>query len=298
MGNKKLSHKGLWLVMAILAVISYFVFVGAFKDGITLTNDSNNGVSNIESIEELKNSVLFKLDIPEYVTNSEEELTIEVVAGQVATVYSTKFVMKASLFVNINADILGLYEDSKVEEDFIVKNSNITYFKYRQGYVEYPNCTIINWCTHETSYGLMIEEDLTLEESLNLLGLSAESLVEDVDEPLVEEDISEEDNTYTEYTIEDKYSIKLPQFKGEVTHIDMDSVSAFFAGDSLLFLVVYNEEYIRDGVYEEQSVIDISDNLKIYYNSSNTCDYSKDAYEDYELLLSTIDDIAKTIVSK
>ena len=241
MGEKKSSHKGLWLVMAMLAVISYFIFMGSYKDGITLNNDNNKVVNNIDSIKELHNSVSFELSIPEYVTNCKEELEIEVVAGQVATVYSTKFVMKASLFVDVKADILGLYEESEVEENFIVKDSDIVYFKYRQGYVEYPNCTIINWCTNETSYGLMIEDNLILDEALDIIGISSEQLY-DVETNAEIDEITQENEGFTEYIIEDKYIIKLPQFKGEVTHIEMDNVSAFFAGDCLLFLVVYNEE--------------------------------------------------------
>ena len=66
----------------------------------------------------------------------------------------------------------------------------------------------------------------------------------------------------------------------------------------MLFLVVYNEKDIQEGTYSEQSVIDVSDKIKIYYSDNNTYDKGSDAYSDYELMLLTIDDIGKTIVYK
>lgn len=295
MKDKKSSHIGLWLMMALLAVISYFLFMGALKDGVTL-NEDNSIISNVESLKDLQDKVYFELDIPSYVSETDEELNIEVVAGQIVSINTTKFVLKASLFVDIKADTLGLYETSEVVEQYNVSNSDILYVKYRQGYVDYPSCTIINWCTSETSYGLMIEDDLTLEESLEIIGINKEQLLDITEtDNSIEEDINDD---FIEYIIEDKYLIKLPQFKGEVTHVDTAGVSAFFAGDTLLFLVVYNEKDIQNGTYAEQSVVDVRNDIKIYYDSNNTYDNGSDAYDDYELMLLTIDDIAKTIVNK
>lgn len=299
MKDKKSSHIGVWLMIAIIAVISYIAFMGALKDGVTLNSNNKNGISNIESIEELQDKVYFTLDIPSFVTETDEELNIKIIAGQVVSINTTTFVFKASSFVDIGADILGLYEESKIDEAYNVNDSNIIYFKYRQGYKDYPNCTIINWCTNETSYGLMIEDDISLDRALEIIGIDSNN-ISAYNKANVENESTVTYNTddFIEYIIDNQLIIKLPQFKGNVTHVDTAGVSAFFSGDTLLFLVVYNEKDIQEGTYSEQSVIDVSDNIKIYYSDNNTYDKGSDAYDDYELMLLTIDDIGKTIVYK
>ena len=299
MKDKKSSHIGVWLMIALIAVISYIAFMGALKDGVTLNSDNKNGVNNIESIEELQDKVYFTLDIPSFVAETDEELNIKVIAGQVVSINTTYFVLKASSFVDVKADILGLYEESEIDETYDVNNSDIIYFEYRQGYKDYPNCTIINWCTNETSYGLMIEDDISLDKALEIIGVDSDNISTYIKTNIENEStVSYNTDDFIEYIIEDQLIIKLPQFKGNVTHVDTAGVSAFFSGDTLLFLVVYNEKDIQEGTYSEQSVIDVSDDIKIYYNSNNTYDQGSDAYDDYELMLLTIDDIAKTIVNK
>lgn len=299
MKNKKSSHISVWLMIALIAVISYIAFTGALKDGVTLNSDNKNGVNNIESIEDLQSKVYFTLDIPSFVTEAKEELNIKVIAGQVVSINTTTFVLKASSFVDVEADILGLYEESKIDETYNVIDSDIIYVKYRQGYKDYPNCTIINWCTNETSYGLMIEDDISLDRALEIIGVNSNNLSTYTKTNTENEStVSHDTDDFVEYIIEDQLIIKLPQFKGNVTHVDTAGVSAFFSGDTLLFLVVYNEKDIQEGTYSEQSVIDVSDDIKIYYNSNNTYDRGSDAYDDYELMLSTIDNIGKTIMYK
>lgn len=299
MKDKKSSHIGVWLMIALIAVISYIAFMGALKDGVTLNSDNKNGVNNIESIEELQDKVYFTLDIPSFVAETDEELNIKVIAGQVVSINTTYFVLKASSFVDVKADILGLYEESEIDETYDVNNSDIIYFEYRQGYKDYPNCTIINWCTNETSYGLMIEDDISLDKALEIIGVDSDNISTYIKTNIENEStVSYNTDDFIEYIIDDQLLIKLPQFKGNVTHIDTAGVSAFFSGDTLLFLVVYNEKDIQEGTYSEQSVIDISDDIKIYYNSNNTYDQGSDAYDDYELMLSTIDNIGKTIMYK
>ena len=299
MKDKKSSHIGVWLMIALIAVISYIAFMGALKDGVTLNSDNKNGVNNIESIEELQDKVYFTLDIPSFVAETDEELNIKVIAGQVVSINTTYFVLKASSFVDVKADILGLYEESEIDETYDVNNSDIIYFEYRQGYKDYPNCTIINWCTNETSYGLMIEDDISLDKALEIIGVDSDNISTYIKTNIENEStVSYNTDDFIEYIIDDQLLIKLPQFKGNVTHIDTAGVSAFFSGDTLLFLVVYNEKDIQEGTYSEQSVIDVSDDIKIYYNSNNTYDQGSDAYDDYELMLLTIDDIGKTIVYK
>ncbi len=299
MKDKKSSHIGVWLMVAIIAIISYIAFTGALKDGVTLNKDSNNSINNVENLDELQNKVSFNINIPAFVTESNEELNISVIAGQVVSINTTYFVLKASPFVDVKADILGLYDEASADESYSVDNSEITYFRYRQHYTEYPSCTILNWCTDETTYGLMIEDDVTLDNALQIIGIEKDKLSNYNDDNNTKQNtVSNNVDDFVEYTIDNKLTVKLPEFIGNVTHVDTNGVSAFFSGDTLLFLVVYNEKDIQEGTYSEQSVIDVSNDIKIYYDSNNAYDPDSDAYKDYELMLSTIDDIGTTIVYK
>lgn len=299
MKDKKSSHIGVWLMVVIIAIISYIAFMGALKDGVTLNKNNNSSINNVETLDELQNKVNFKLDIPTFVSESEEELNISVIAGQVVSINTSTFVLKASPFVDVRADILGLYDNADTDESYNVDNSDITFVRYRQHYEEYPSCTIVNWCTDETTYGLMIEDDVTLDNALQIIGIEKDNL-SDYDKDNNTEQNTESNNVddFVEYTIENKIKISLPEFIGNVTHVDTNGVSAFFSGDTLLFLVVYNEKDIQEGTYSEQSVVDVNNDIKIYYDSNNTYDTDSDAYKDYELMLSTIDDIGTTIVYK
>lgn len=299
MKDKKSSHIGVWLMVAIIAIISYIAFTGALKDGVTLNKDNNSSINNVENLDELQNKVSFNINIPAFVTESNEELSISVIAGQVVSINTTYFVLKASPFVDVKADILGLYDEASTDESYSVDNSEITYFRYRQHYTEYPSCTILNWCTDETTYGLMIEDDVTLDNALQIIGIEKDKLSNYNDDNNTKQNtVSNNVDDFVEYTIDNKLTVKLPEFTGNVTHVDTNGVSAFFSGDTLLFLVVYNEKDIQEGTYSEQSVVDVSNDIKIYYDSNNTYDPDSDAYRDYELMLSTIDDIGTTIVYK
>ena len=86
MKDKKSSHIGVWLMVVIIAIISYIAFMGALKDGVTLNKNNNSSINNVETLDELQNKVNFKLDIPTFVSESEEELNISVIAGQVVSI--------------------------------------------------------------------------------------------------------------------------------------------------------------------------------------------------------------------
>lgn len=295
MKKNKSSHIVRWLMAAIIVAISYIAFMGAMKDGLTLTNNSNNKIDNMDSIDELLDTVHFPLNIPKYITESDDKLNIELIAGQIVQINTDKFVFKASSFVANDADILGLYEESKLENKYTVKNSDIKYIKYRQQYKDYPNCTLIDWCTDETTYGLMIEADISLDEALKIIGVDKKNIEEYSETADTEVDANSD---YTEYSIDGVLKISLPQFSEEVTHVDTGDASAFFAGDTMLFLVDYSKQDIKNGLYSDMDCIDISNDIKIYYDSNNAYDPNTEAYDDYNIWLSAIDDICGTIVIK
>lgn len=299
--NKKSSHLALWLIAAILAVISYFVFMGTIKNGISVSNNSNkNGIKTYESIEDMVNKVSLKLDIPEYVTQSKEDLTIQSTYNQLISIYCNKFAFKASNFVGVAADPLGLYEDSKVDNKYSVNDTNITFFRYRTGYKDYPNSTLINWCTNDTMYGLMIGEEIKENDALKIVGISKDKIETYTGDDNTE-DNTENNNTnskYKQYDVTDKIKIKLPNFNGKVTTKDMGNCKAFYVDNNVFFIIVYDKKAIDKGLYKNSGSIKIGNNIELDYDKNNAFDHNTDAYKDYNLFLTTIDDICNTIIYK
>lgn len=294
MSDKKQSRIKLWLIAGVLLAISSIVFMGAMKDGMTTTK-SSKAVDNVSSINDLQRKVNFKLDVPSYVTDTKDKLQMEVVAGQIAQINTDKFVFKASYFVDNDADILGLYEKSKTEKKYNVNDSDIKYFKYRQGYKDYPNCTLLNWCTDETTYGLMIEDDISFEKALDIIGIDKKNISEVNDTESTE---STDNTELKEYKLTDNLSIDMPEFKQEIRVEDLGDQVAVYAGNALLFVVAVNNAEVDLGSSDDASVIDAGNGTKIYYNKDNTYDPGTDDYSDYELWLSTIDSALKTLINK
>ena len=294
MSDKKQSRIKLWLIAGVLLAISSIVFMGAMKDGMTTTK-SSKVIDNVSSINDLQRKVNFKLDVPSYVTDTKDKLQIEVVAGQIAQINTEKFVFKASYFVDNDADILGLYEKSKTEKKYNVNDSDIKYFKYRQGYKDYPNCTLLNWCTDETTYGLMIEDDISFEKALDIIGIDKKNISEVKDTESTE---STDNTELKEYKLTDNLSIDMPEFKQEIRVEDLGDQVAVYAGNALLFVAAVNNAEVDLGPSDDASVIDAGNGTKIYYNKDNTYDPGTDDYSDYELWLSTIDSALKTLINK
>lgn len=297
--NKKSSHLALWLIAAIIAVISYFMFMGVIKNGISVSNGNNDakkGVKTYKSIDDMLHKTSLKLEIPEYIVKSNEELTIQSTYNQLISIYCNKFAFKASNFVGVAADPLGLYEDSKVDNKYSVNDTNITLFRYRTGYKDYPNSTLINWCTNDTMYGLMIGEEIKENDALKIVGISKEKISNYTDDNKEADNTEEDKSKYKQYNVTDTIKIKLPKFSGDVTTKDMGNCKAFYVDNNIFFIIVYDKDAIDNKLYKNSGSIKIDNNIELDYDKSNTFDHNTKAYDDYNLFLSTIDDICDTII--
>lgn len=304
MNKKKSTNYKVWIVAAILAVASCIAFIGATKNGITLDSNNAKGIKTYSSISEMQSDINLNIRLSDYILNNCNNISIESVSGQMITIYgeinSTAFVLKTAAFVDKGADTLGLYEDSQIQVAYNTVNSDINYVVYRQGYIEYPNCTIINWCTNETAYGMMIESLLDESSILEIIGIQDNNIVKA--ESAVQDNKNSDTSTnynveyFDTYNVFGKYFIKLPEFNTEVTHIDTAEASAFFAGDTLLFIVTFDETDSIKNEYSEYSRLSVNDRVAVYYLDINTYDPDTIAYNDYDIMLNTIDSICSTIV--
>ena len=197
MGENKKNNISKTLIVFILCIIASIWFLSAYKDGINLTN---NNTKKYSSLNELMNDTTLEIKLPEFI-ESEENLNIETKIGKLVQINNNNFVIKITDFVNNMADPLGLYDTSNIDNLYTVdsENTNIKFFRYRVGYKEYKNCTIINWCTDSTAYGLMIEKSIDQEDALNMLELSKSSLSEYIEESY--DNTNELKDNTGEYTI-------------------------------------------------------------------------------------------------
>lgn len=283
--------KSKWTIIVILAVMLSLGLYFVTQGGKPKTNTS---IKYYDSLEDAEKTLSFEPDIPEYVKNH-DELQIRVNMGQILELGESTFVFKAASYVDVNADPLGLYEKADTDNKYIVENSNtnISYFRYRQGYSGYETCTIINWCTADVAYGMLINGNKSIDETLEIIGLTKDKL-RDIDE--ISDNTKSITNT-NEYSLDNKYIIKLPEFKSDVTQIDNNGYTAFYFNKKLVFVVLYNDLDIDTKAFDGQSEAIIGNGIVIKYLTENPFKTSDDAYYDYNNFINTIDNILVTEIN-
>ena len=197
--NKK--QLAIWVVALILTGLLTVLTVEAYKSGM-ITNSSKVKTEEYNSIDKLLSSTDMEIELPEFI-KQEKHLKIEDKLGAIIQISNENFVLKIADFVDVMADPLALYESSGIDNryNFESENTNIKFFRYRAEYKEYKNCTIINWSTDNTTYGLMIGDKITEEDALSLIGLSREYLTKEKGASEITEVTAESPYESTEYQI-------------------------------------------------------------------------------------------------
>lgn len=289
MKKNKSSHFAIWLIIAFIAVISYIAFVQYAKNGINIKKNLKN-VTTYESIQDMVDESSMNISIPDYILSLNEELTIQSISEQLYDIHGTTFALKICPFIDVGVDPLGLYEESNIDKSYNVSNSDITYIRIRQEYSEYPNCTIINWCTNKVSYGLLLEDKLTDDNIFEILNINNKNIK-------IIDNTKENKNTNTgeskEFKIGDKFIVKLPEFSTDVTYAEKDDEYIIMTGDTILFSIIKSNQ-AKD--YNKYCYTDINNEYAIKYSINNIYSNESESYYDYEKLLSTIDDIYSTII--
>lgn len=297
--KNKLSIK-IYIIAFILCSMVCLLFIGSFKSGMCI--QSNNGIRKYNSLTDLMNKTSLNIELPNYVVqqSKEEDLTIESIMGQVVQIYGSSFAFKAATFVNNNADPLGLYEKAETDSKYSVETTenenknSIKFFRYRLGYEEYSHCTLINWCTDETAYGLMISNIITEDEAIEIIGIEKERLTEYIEKTEQESESTENKVSLgNEYTISDNFKVTLPKFNSELNMVETENSTLFYIEDKLVFVFVYGED---DGAFNGQSERKIINGLVLKYLSDNPFNNESDGFNDYNLFIDTIDDIIDSIV--
>ena len=287
----KSSHIVFYMIASIITFILIILYLGSFFNGIK--TNGNKGIKYYESLDELVTKTALDIEIPSYVSDN-DDLKIQSVMGQLIQIHNDTFVLKVAPFVDNNADPLGLYEKSNVDNKYKVDNGDINYFRYRSGYSVYPNSIIINWCTDSTAYGIMIEQYINEDEALGIVGLSKEDIEKYIE--LKEQHNIEADYRTEVYELDTMCSLELPKFKTDITVIDGNGIKSIYIDKKLIIVIIYNKADIENNTYGEQSEVIIDENIVIRYLSENPFEIGTLAYNDYNNFVSTIEDIKNSVI--
>lgn len=303
MGKNKSGRLWILTIAIILVALCMMLSIQGFTQGVN-GNTQQKGEKTYNSLDDLYKNTSLDLEIPEYVS-SRDDLEISSVMGQIVEIHCSYLVLKAASFVNNNADPLGLYEKSTLDSMYRVENEeNIKFFRYRVGYKEYPHCTIINWCTENTAYGLMIEDDIKEVEALDIIGISQDNLVKTTyEENNGEYSLNENENSTEEsniemqiYKVNDQLQLDIPKFENFPNVILNDGRAIFYIDNEFLFAICYSEQYTETEADEIENIVDIKEGLQFRYAKQNPFSTGTVAYNDYKLFMTTLNDIIESIV--
>lgn len=295
--NKKPLITPFWLIMYLLCgILLVLLFSGSFKDGINTVNTNKDGVTTYKSLADAQK--VLDIELPETLDVSDIK-EVRSIMGRLTEILSGDYVLKISPFVNVNADPLGLYEKPEVRELYNIKGSDITFIKYRTGYPGYENCTLFNWCTSSTSYGMMHNETLSLDECLDFIGVDKDKLSVYTEENQSDAEELREQSTidweFYSFGMNEELSIELPKLESEIETLNFDGYTIFFLNKTRFMVVLYNDYVIDQDLFKGQGDIKVNDSLSLRYLIQNEFQQETQEYNDYNVILNNINAIAKSI---
>lgn len=282
-----------WIITITIMLLTTILMYKASKDGGIDTNGSK-GTDTYKSIAEAQKHTTMDLTVPSGIDTS-KILEIRSVMGQILEMRSEHYILKAALFIDVNADPMGLYDESEVDSKYTVNDSDITFFRYRTGYKGYENCTILNWCNETTSLGIMLDTIITEQDAIKMMDLD-ESKLSKYTEDIISETIDIKELNWVQHKIDNgNISVYLPELKSTVKSVDLDGYSILFLNDTRCIVVIYSDYALDTDVFGGKGKIDIDEHTRLNYLTENEFEVDTDEYRDYELILQNIDTIASKI---
>lgn len=280
-GNRKIT-----IVTIIVTILLAFMIVLSFKQGIT---QEGNYISDYKDLDDLKNSVSFEIIYPSFIYN-EKDLEISDLMGQIVEVRNNNFRFKASPFVDIKADVLGIYDE--LPEDILYgleeNESNISYFRYRCSGKQ----TLINWVRNDTSYGLILDKVVNIEEAKMLVGVNNYKM---------HEYTSISDNSITDnlvsymYVSEANFKFKIPVDIEVKSEYIFNEANIYLVDNMPVIIVAYNNLDKYKEMYKNDAKIIEKNNALIFYKTPDMLSEDSKSLENYYKFVLTIDELLKSI---
>lgn len=283
----------LFIVAATLLIV--MIVIVKIADSGVLVN-KHKGETKYNSLDELRASVNFDFYVPEIITSSKiKSYTNEF--GLVAYIQCSDKAFKVSQFNTYGADNLNLYEDSTVDNYYKVTNENrhsIEYIRYRQGYENDNNITILTWFTDKLEYSMIVYEQTGLIDMINKAEISdIEFEVTTLDAMNSTIKINEEETLNKSETAEDESAEAVNKADGynkfiwKVKNIELaipedDSVS-FIKQSSSLNIFRNSENIANLYIMENNKVnVDFEKEENISENNKGYYEVLKDVLKEYE----------------
>ena len=271
-------HKLIILMVVLIVIIVALVKIA--DSGVLVNN--HKGETEYKSLDELKASVEFEFYVPEVITSSKiKSYTNEY--GLVVYIQCSDKAFKVSQFSNYEVDNLSLYEASTVDNYYKVTNENnhsIEYVRYRQGYEDDNNITILAWFTDKLEYSLVVYEPADLLEMLNKAEISdiefEVTTLEDMNNTLETSDTTQEETSDKAEEASKVYEgynnfvwkagnteVTIPEDNSVSFIKQSNSLNIFRNSENIANLYIMENNKIVVGFEKEEN---ISENNKEYYN--------------------------------
>lgn len=291
-GTKHTFKVNFLLIATVIAAMGYLAFYILSVTGITKYSN-NTSIKYYESFEDLqKGTKLEMVELPivyiEQCANT-ENTNYRVINNSIAEIYNDGIVAKACKIIDTKYDCLGLSDKATNDNKFSISNNQITYLRIRKEYTEYPKCTIVNFSTNEMNYGFMVEDNISIGDICEILKINKKDLSEYTDEST-----EVYDGAVTKYNI-DNFSIELPTFVSNVSVREFVGYSSFFIEDTPVLNFLYGKEALNSDKNIFGQYIKVNDKLRVDYLKENPFKMDSQAYNDFEILINTINSSIKTI---
>ena len=222
------SNKLLWALGIILSIAMIFVMFIGYKSGISRESDY---IQRYKNLNELKADITFELDVPSFIY-TEDNLEISSVMGKIIEIRNENFRLKASEFIDDNADVLGIYDKLTIDNKYDVTNNinGITYYRYRFSGMQ----TIINWVKYNTSYGMVLDKEVSNEDVLSMLGINMEETSEYKEKTVEKLDSTWQilENSNVKFKLPEDIEVSIQEVTGEAIF--------YYVDEKPVLVVAYN----------------------------------------------------------
>lgn len=285
------KNRTLQFIAIVLVSMAVFISYSLYSNG-GINTTSTHGTKTYKSLSDVQSDTMLDLSIPSGIDTS-QIIEIRSTLGQLVEARAEHYILKAAKFIDKNADTLGLYEASEVDNKYDISNSDITFFRYRSGYKGYENCTIINWCNTTTSIGIMLDEIYTEDEIIDMLELNESNMKSCT---ASESEIIDIPIEWNQHTIANgKISLSLPSLESSLEALDFEGYTIIFLNKNRCLVVVYSDYSIDTNVFGGQGQIDIDEHTRLNYLLENEFELDTEEYRDYNVILNNIQEIAESI---
>lgn len=277
------------------SVIKYIVVIALLFVVITIIINildnttiyvTNNNEKEYNSINEINNP---NIEVPKFIAD-QNNLNIKESYGRLIQINNNDLILKIDQFIDIDADILGIYSESDIDDKYIVSNNSISYLRYRTGNKDYKESTIVNWVNGQYTYGLMMNGLISLSDTLKLLNINENDINKTIIKNSNDEDIITENNELNfdtiNYSIDNETSIVLPKFNSNYSIKDLDNTIICTIDDKIIFGITDIDSH---GVLDNQGIKNINGTKCIKYRLDNPFKEGTTQFDDFNNLMTIIE---------